>query len=53
MGPKKAAGDAVKGGKIFKTQCAVCHAMGAHGTGPSLSGVAGRPAASAEGFSYS
>ena len=42
MGPKKAAGDAGKGEKIFKSQCAVCHSMTAHGTGPMLKGVFGR-----------
>ena len=53
MGPKKNAGDPAKGEKQFKSLCAVCHAFGSHGTGPNLSGVAGRPVASAEGFSYS
>ena len=52
MGPKKA-GDAAKGEKIFANLCSVCHAFGSHGTGPSLSGVSGRPIASADGFSYS
>ena len=41
MGPKKK-GDAEKGEKIFKAQCAVCHAFGSHGTGPNLAGVVGR-----------
>uniref|UniRef100_A0A7S3FV01 Cytochrome c domain-containing protein n=1 Tax=Strombidium rassoulzadegani TaxID=1082188 RepID=A0A7S3FV01_9SPIT len=53
MGPKKAAGDATKGEKVFKNLCAVCHAMGSHGTGPNLKGVAGRAVASADGFAYS
>jgi len=52
-GKKKAAGDADKGAKVFKNLCAVCHAMGAHGTGPMLKGVVGRQTATAEGFSYS
>ena len=54
MGPKKKGGDAGKGEKIFKAQCAVCHAFGAHGAqGPNLQGVVGRATATAEGFSYS
>ena len=54
MAPKKkAAGDAAKGEKIFKTLCAVCHSFTAHGTGPNLSGVVGSNPASKEGFSYS
>jgi cytochrome c2 len=39
---KKAGGDVVKGEKIFKSQCAVCHAFDKHGTGPNLGGVFGR-----------
>ena len=50
---KKAAGDAGKGEKVFKSQCAVCHAFGAHGTGPNLQGVVGRQTATMEGFGYS
>ena len=54
MAPKKkAAGDAAKGEKIFKTLCAVCHSMNAHGTGPMLKGVVGSNPASKEGFAYS
>merc|ERR1712151_593534 len=54
MAPKKkAAGDAGKGEKLFKSLCAVCHAMGANGTGPALKGVVGRAAATADGFGYS
>ena len=53
MAPKKAAGDATKGEKIFKNLCAVCHSMDAHGTGPMLKGVVGSVPASKEGFSYS
>lgn len=36
-------------------QCRSCHAVepGKNGVGPSLAGVAGRPAASVEGFRYS
>ena len=50
---KKAAGDAGKGEKLFKSLCAVCHSMGAHGTGPALKGIVGREAAKGEGFGYS
>jgi len=54
MGPKKAAaGDSAKGEKLFKSLCQTCHAMGSHGTGPSLSGVVGREAAKGAGFTYS
>ena len=50
-----AAGDADAGRKLFP-QCAACHAVGEgaqHLYGPMLNGVTGRPAASAEGYSYS
>merc|ERR1711912_78882 len=50
---KKGGGDADKGAKVFKNMCAICHAMGANGTGPKLGGVAGRATATAEGFTYS
>jgi len=55
MAPKKkAAGDASKGEKTFKSQCAVCHALAANGTGPKLGGVFGKePGTNAEGFGYS
>jgi cytochrome c len=48
------AGDAERGEDLFD-RCAVCHTVepGKHKLGPSLAGVVGRPAASAEGFSYS
>merc|ERR1719424_2453270 len=52
-GKKKAGGDADKGAKVFKNMCAICHAMGANGTGPKLGGVVGRATATADGFSYS
>lgn len=44
-------GDPVSGGKIYK-RCQVCHALkeGQHRVGPSLHGVVGREAGSAEGF---
>lgn len=48
------AGDAKKGGKIFK-RCAACHALeaGKHKVGPSLAGIFGRKSGAAEGFKYS
>jgi cytochrome c len=50
---KKAEGDAGKGEKIFKNLCAVCHSMGAHGTGPQLKGAYGSLPGKKEGFGYS
>ena len=50
---KKKAGDAGKGEKVFKTLCAVCHSMSAHGTGPNLKGAFGSEPASKDGFTYS
>lgn len=50
------AGDANAGAKLFKAQCAVCHATSASapaGVGPGLKGVVGRKAGSAPGFAYS
>lgn len=44
-------GDAAAGKKVFN-QCAACHSMakGKNGLGPSLHGVVGRKAGTAEGF---
>ena len=53
MGKKKAAGDAGKGEKQFKNLCAVCHAIGSHGTGPALKGVFGAEPSTKDGFGYS
>ena len=50
---KKVDGDAAKGEKIFKSLCAVCHSMSAHGTGPMLQDAYGSDPAKKEGFSYS
>merc|ERR1739848_563869 len=50
---KKAAGDAAKGEKNFKSLCAICHSMSANGTGPNLKGAFGRAPGGAEGFGYS
>ena len=46
-----AAGDPEAGARVFRT-CAACHTLepGAHRTGPSLAGVFGREAGTAEGF---
>lgn len=47
-------GDAAAGEKVFN-QCKACHTLeqGKHRVGPSLHGVIGRKAGSAEGFKYS
>lgn len=53
-GPARAA-DIAKGETIFK-RCMSCHTVTAGGpnrVGPNLHGVVGRPAASAEGYTYS
>ena len=49
--PARADGDAGEGAKIFRA-CAACHSLvpGRHMTGPSLAGVWGRKAGTAEGF---
>src|SRR5918994_970845 len=46
-----AAGDPEAGAQVFRT-CAACHTLepGVHRTGPSLAGVFGREAGTAEGF---
>lgn len=53
-GAATAAGDAALGEKVF-LRCKACHTLeaGAHKVGPSLAGVFGRKAGSAEGFKYS
>lgn len=50
-GPVLAAGDAAKGEKVFK-KCKACHTTdaGKHKVGPSLAGVVGRQAGTAEGY---
>jgi cytochrome c len=53
-GPVLADGDAAKGQQDFKV-CNACHALeaGKNRVGPSLHGLFGRKAGSAEGYSYS
>jgi cytochrome c len=48
------AADPAAGQQIFKAQCSICHAVvaGRNGVGPTLFGVAGRPAGSVPGFQY-
>jgi cytochrome c len=52
--PAQAAGDLTKGEKIFK-KCAACHSVepGKKKIGPSLHGVIGRTAGTADGYGYS
>jgi cytochrome c len=51
--PASAEGDAVKGKTVFN-RCAGCHTTTSQNKiGPSLLGVAGRPAGSVSGFKYS
>jgi cytochrome c len=47
-------GDAEKGKKVYK-KCKVCHSFepGKNGQGPSLHGIFGRTAGTAEGFKFS
>ena len=47
--------DAGAGQAVFKSQCSICHAVqvGKNQTGPSLSGIVGRPAGQVAGFHYS
>ena len=47
------AADPVEGSKIFKAQCAICHAVStgaAPGVGPSLAGVVGRQSGTQSAF---
>lgn len=52
--PALAAGDAAAGEKVFN-KCKACHSLeaGQNRVGPSLAGVIGRKAGTAEGFKYS
>ncbi len=49
-----ASGDTMEGKKVF-ARCASCHSLtpGQHGVGPSLAGISGRKAGSADGYNYS
>ena len=53
-GAAHADGDADKGKKVFN-KCKACHTLeaGKNRVGPSLHGIMGRPAGTAEGFKYS
>ena len=53
-GPSRAS-DAEQGARVFKAQCATCHAItaGRNLVGPSLFGVEGRKAGEVPGFRYS
>jgi cytochrome c len=53
-GLAQAEGDAAKGAKVFN-KCKACHALeaGKNKIGPSLHGLMGRAAGTAEGFKYS
>lgn len=46
--------DIEKGARVFR-KCSACHKLedGANGTGPYLTGLVGRPVASANGYAYS
>jgi cytochrome c len=50
-----AAADPAAGQRLFKVQCAACHAIvpGKHMAGPSLAGIVGRETGTIEGFHYS
>ncbi|HLJ64932.1 MAG TPA: c-type cytochrome, partial [Stellaceae bacterium] len=54
MGQAMAGGDAAAGKAVF-AKCATCHSLedGNNGIGPSLHGIFGRKAASADDFHYS
>lgn len=47
--------DAVGGRAVFQSQCSICHSVqaGRNMVGPSLFGIAGRPAGQVPGFRYS
>jgi cytochrome c len=50
------AGDAAEGAKVFKANCAICHATtksAPPGIGPRLNNVVGRTAGTMQGFAYS
>jgi cytochrome c len=50
------AADALKGQKVFQSQCSICHSVARSGVtiiGPTLFGVVGRKAGTIKGYSYS
>jgi cytochrome c len=50
------AGDAVKGERVFNTQCKACHTLGPGGstaTGPNLYRIIGRRSGTGQGYGYS
>jgi cytochrome c len=49
----EAAGDAQRGGLLYKQMCAGCHSIDYNGIGPAHKGVFNRKAGSAEGYAYS
>ena len=53
-GPARAQG-AAAGQAVFQSQCGICHSVqpGRNMSGPSLSGIVGRPAGQVPGFRYS
>ncbi len=52
IGSTAMAADATKGAKVFKKRCKACHTVkkGKHKVGPSLVGIVGRKAGTADGF---
>ena len=54
-GQARADGNADNGAKLFKLKCGLCHSAqaGQNKVGPSLAGVVGRKAGTAEKYSYS
>jgi cytochrome c len=49
------AADPAAGEAVFKSQCSICHSVqpGRNQVGPSLAGIAGRPAGQVANFHYS
>ncbi|GGB49448.1 c-type cytochrome [Blastomonas aquatica] len=53
QGTAAAAGDPVRGAKVYASNCTGCHAADTNGVGPAHRGVFGRKAGAAPGFAYS